>query len=94
MYNQGYIKSIVSSFGSFLALDSKTTTFTNPSYARVCMEVDISKVLPDELWISTGADSGFWQKVVYESHLLYCSKCRLHGHDLVKCRKAKLRREA
>ncbi|KAL9676253.1 hypothetical protein QQ045_004466 [Rhodiola kirilowii] len=38
MYNQGYIASIVSSFGRFIAVDSRTSEFSNPSFARVCIE--------------------------------------------------------
>ncbi|KAL9669371.1 hypothetical protein QQ045_006917 [Rhodiola kirilowii] len=49
MYNQGYIEPIINSFGRFLALDNKTVAFNNPSFARVCMEVDVSKLLPEEV---------------------------------------------
>ncbi|KAL9668200.1 hypothetical protein QQ045_002575 [Rhodiola kirilowii] len=48
MLNQGYIASIVSSFGRFLAVDVKTATFSNPCYARVCVEIDTTASLPDE----------------------------------------------
>ncbi|KAL9672748.1 hypothetical protein QQ045_029000 [Rhodiola kirilowii] len=87
MYNQGYIESSVSSFGRFLAVDNKTTAFTNPSSARVCVEVDNTKKLPNKVWISTRVDAGFWKEVVFESHLQYCSKCCMHGHRLDNCRK-------
>ncbi|KAL9667995.1 hypothetical protein QQ045_002366 [Rhodiola kirilowii] len=91
MYNQGSIEAIVSSFGRFLALYNKTITLCNPSYAP--LEVDTSHDLLDELLISTDTEAGFWQKVIYENRILYCMKCRLHGHDLQKYCKAKLRRE-
>ncbi|KAL9679188.1 hypothetical protein QQ045_017044 [Rhodiola kirilowii] len=87
LYNQGYIATIVSSFARFLAVDNRTMWFSNPSYARACVEIDISKDLPNEVWISTGAESGFWQEIVYENRLQYCSKCHLHGHLLSTCRK-------
>ncbi|KAL9667002.1 hypothetical protein QQ045_001347 [Rhodiola kirilowii] len=48
MYNQGYIESIVNSFGRFLAVDYKTITFINPSFARVCIELDVSKTPPEK----------------------------------------------
>ncbi|CAM8896502.1 unnamed protein product [Rhodiola kirilowii] len=92
--NPGYIEAIVSSFGRFLAVDNRTRQLTNPNYARVCMELDMLKGFPEEIWISTGADSGFWQKIVYENRLDYCTNCKLHGHSIQNCRKVKLRREA
>ncbi|KAL9689687.1 hypothetical protein QQ045_010076 [Rhodiola kirilowii] len=91
--NPGYIEAIVSSFGTFLAVDNRTRRLTNPNYARVCMELDTLKEHPDEVWISTGVDAGFWQKIVYENRLDYCVKCKLHGHSINICRKAKRRQE-
>ncbi|CAM8897315.1 unnamed protein product [Rhodiola kirilowii] len=92
LYNQGYMESIVSSFGKFLAVDNMTASFQNPSFARVCIEMDVSKTPPDAVWISTGPQTGFWLKLLYENRLLYCSKCHIHGHQLETCRKAKQRR--
>ncbi|KAL9668229.1 hypothetical protein QQ045_002606 [Rhodiola kirilowii] len=92
MLNQGYIETIVSSLCRFIAVDARTITYNNPSYARVCIEIDITKSLPDEVWISTGGENGFWQKIEYENRLLFCTRCNLHGHSLANCRKAMQRR--
>ncbi|KAL9682406.1 hypothetical protein QQ045_014204 [Rhodiola kirilowii] len=46
--NLGYIEAIISSFGRFLAVDNRTRLLANPNYARVCMELDILKELPEE----------------------------------------------
>ncbi|KAL9664313.1 hypothetical protein QQ045_019712 [Rhodiola kirilowii] len=89
MYNQGYIEPIVSFFRRFLAVDNKTTTFTNPSFARDCVGVDTTKELPNKVWIATGVDAGFLQEIVFESRNQYYPKCRLHGHGLENCRKMK-----
>lgn len=53
------------------------------------MEVDISKPLPSRVWIGCGKDkeSGFWQKLVFESNIDYCPKCQLQGHNLDNCRR-------
>ncbi|KAL9681158.1 hypothetical protein QQ045_012939 [Rhodiola kirilowii] len=93
MYNQGYIATIVSSFARFLAVDNRTVWFNNPSFARACVEIDISKDLPNEVWISTGPASGFWHEIIYENRLQYCSKCQVHGHLLSTCRKEAQRKE-
>ncbi|KAL9671457.1 hypothetical protein QQ045_009025 [Rhodiola kirilowii] len=92
MFNQGYIDSIVTSFSKFIAVDGKTATLNNPCYARVCVELDITKSLPESIWINTGGDEGFWQQIVYENRLLFCTRCKLHGHSLENCRKALQRR--
>ncbi|CAM8945380.1 unnamed protein product [Rhodiola kirilowii] len=91
--NPRYIESIVSSFGKFLAVDKRTRSFTNPNYARVCMEIDSTKDMLEEVWIATGPNVGFWQTIIYESRLQYCLKCKLHGHDISNCRKNKKRQE-
>ncbi|KAL9685162.1 hypothetical protein QQ045_022609 [Rhodiola kirilowii] len=93
MYNPGYIEPIVTSFGRFLAVDNRTTSFNNPSFARVCVEIDTTSNLPDAVWIATGKESGFWQGIEYENTLLYCSKCKLHGHNLSISRKVKRKNE-
>ncbi|KAL9663066.1 hypothetical protein QQ045_027903 [Rhodiola kirilowii] len=85
--------SIVSSFAHFLAVDNRTASFSNPSFARVCIEMDFAKPPPDQVWIVTSPQEGFWLKLIYENNLLYCSKCRLHGHNLETCRKDIQRRE-
>ncbi|KAL9684647.1 hypothetical protein QQ045_022088 [Rhodiola kirilowii] len=92
MINQGYIESIVASFSRFVAVDIKTASLTNPSYARVCVEMDMAKSYPDAVWINTGGEGGFWQKISYESRLAFCSRCKIHGHTLDVCRKAMKRR--
>ncbi|KAL9687123.1 hypothetical protein QQ045_031520 [Rhodiola kirilowii] len=91
MYHPSYMESIVSTFGNFLSLDNNTSSFTNPSHARVCIEVDTSQDLPDEVWIATGSETSFWLKLLFENKLLYCTKCRLHGHQLENCKKVKQR---
>ncbi|KAL9678285.1 hypothetical protein QQ045_016128 [Rhodiola kirilowii] len=93
LYNPGYIEAIVSAFVHFLVVDNRTVSFTNPNYARVCMEMDITKEMPEEVWISTRPDSGFWQKIIYENSLQYCDKCKLHGHNLRTCRNVKRTQE-
>ncbi|KAL9674015.1 hypothetical protein QQ045_030279 [Rhodiola kirilowii] len=85
--NPGYIELIVSAFAKYLAVDIRTRNFTNPNYARVCIEIDSTKALPKEVWITIGTESGFWQRIIYETSLQYCTNCHLHGHSLSTCRK-------
>ncbi|KAL9677047.1 hypothetical protein QQ045_005274 [Rhodiola kirilowii] len=57
---------------------------------RACVEVDTTSKLPDEVWISTGKDEGFWQRIEFENKLLFCSMATL----LSNCRKLKQKTEA
>ncbi|KAL9675441.1 hypothetical protein QQ045_003643 [Rhodiola kirilowii] len=57
------------------------------------MELDTSKEMSEEVWIATGAETGFWQKIVYENMLEYCVTCKLHGHTINNCRKHKHRQK-
>ncbi|KAL9658972.1 hypothetical protein QQ045_021145 [Rhodiola kirilowii] len=90
LFDQGYILSILSTFARFLAIDEKTRMVSNPSFARACIELDLTKPIPNEVWVGYGNNQGYWQEITYESKLMYCSKCKLHGHDLSGCRKIKV----
>uniref|UniRef100_A0A7N1A9F2 Uncharacterized protein n=1 Tax=Kalanchoe fedtschenkoi TaxID=63787 RepID=A0A7N1A9F2_KALFE len=77
--------------GTFLDSDTHTKKRTRCAYARCCVEIDLAKVLPTEIWIDTGDGNGWWQEIVYEGNLKYCSKCSLHGHMLSECRRMRMR---
>ncbi|KAL9691321.1 hypothetical protein QQ045_011742 [Rhodiola kirilowii] len=89
LYDEGYLKSIVSTFSRFIAIDERTRVCSNPSFARVCIEVDLTMPIPGEVWVGLGTEHGFWQPITYEAKLQYCSRCHLHGHVLANCRKGK-----
>lgn len=82
------LREIVGTFGRFLRADQRTLELTHPMYALVCMEVDISQPLPSKVWIGTGKDEGFYQKMVFEGKLAFCHHCNLQGHSPTECRKA------
>lgn len=84
-----FLKNLVNRVGRYLRVDEPIMAFTRPSYARVCMEVDISQLLPNRIWVDTGLvdgiKTGYWQKIVYELNITYCHHCSLQGHDISKC---------
>lgn len=51
-------------------------------YARSCVELDVSKLIPDSVWIALPNDQGYWQPIVIEAKLSCCSRCKVHGHNL------------
>lgn len=82
-----YLQAIVKPLGKYLDTDLPTITFTRPSYARVCVEIDISIAREDVIWIGSDNGEGFWQEVVYERSPKYCVHCRLHGHERFDCKR-------
>lgn len=69
-------------------MDHPTTAMARPSIARMCVEIDLSKELPKRIGVKVKGVM-VWQKIVYENKLLYCSNCRMQGHNTMKCRRYK-----
>jgi len=82
------LEGIGNAITKFIMADPKSVTKENPSYARMCIELDLSKPQPSRVWIGTSLDMGFWQRIIVEGRIDYCSHCGLHGHTLNICRKA------
>lgn len=86
-FSRSGIKALVSSFAYFLDLDDRTYELNSLSLARACVEIDIAQPIPSQIWIQIG-DEGFYQDVIVEGSTAYCSRCKIHGHDLNSCKKA------
>ncbi|KAF8389111.1 hypothetical protein HHK36_025797 [Tetracentron sinense] len=84
LFNNSALESIGSILGKVLKIDGPTKTFTRPSVARVCIEMDILKKNPDRFWLGVG-DQGRWQQVEYEKKYKFCLKCKKLGHDDATC---------
>ena len=69
-----------------LRIDEPTIQRKRLGTARVCIEIDVSKPLEDEIWLTivdekTGEPiERISQQVEYESHPSYCSYCCHLGH--------------
>lgn len=86
-WHNSYIAAIVNSFVIFLDTDARTQACTIMKYARVCVEVDVTRKMPDKVRIALPNNKSFWQQIVLEGNWSYCSHCKMHGHDLLQCRK-------
>lgn len=64
-----------------------TKNLTQQRYAKVCVELDVSKPLLEKLWIGTSKDYGWEISLEYEVNHAYCEYCVLLGHTLGLCRK-------
>lgn len=87
LFDRAIIRSIVSAFADFLDIDEKTKELSALSYARACVEFDVTQHIPCKIWINLPGERGFFQEVVVEGGLTYCQKCKMHGHDIGTCRK-------
>ncbi|KAF8406647.1 hypothetical protein HHK36_008737 [Tetracentron sinense] len=76
-FNPSLLRPIAFSLGRVLRIDQSTLFLVRPSTTIVCIEMNIVKVLPKKLWMSTGKDTGFWQKLLYEPVPKFCSHCKL-----------------
>ncbi|GAA0162286.1 hypothetical protein LIER_39384 [Lithospermum erythrorhizon] len=93
LYEEECLLSVANLIGKPLRIDSLNTNRVKLYVASVCVELDVSKPLVDEVWVSFEDDDhldnneGFWQRVEYDETLKYCSKCFYMGHSLEDCKR-------
>ncbi|XP_021765919.1 uncharacterized protein LOC110730423 [Chenopodium quinoa] len=75
----------LSRIGSFLGIpicsDECTTRQLKVSFARVLIEIDVTKPLPKSVFVESPSKETLELKVVYEWTPPFCSKCNKVGHD-------------
>ncbi|XP_060170990.1 uncharacterized protein LOC132601964 [Lycium barbarum] len=71
---------IASSIGTPVFADACTARHARVSFARVLIEVNITRQLPDTIVVRDPSGKTFTQKVIYEWKPLYCEKCQIIGH--------------
>jgi len=73
------LKAIGNKLGHFLKISKATLRGKYTSYARICVEMDLSGALPDEVILEV-YDEERVQAVDYEHIPFRCHKCHEHGH--------------
>lgn len=86
-YNETSLHRIGSVIGTVLRICPRTLDFTQQMYARVCIELDVSKPLLEKIFIGITKEHGWYQEIEYEGNHAYCSYCGLLGHMAGLCRK-------
>lgn len=66
LFQKGPLMFLASLLGRPLRIDTATHTLSLPSVARVCVELNLLRHLPNCIWIGHG-DSGIWQAVTYDN---------------------------
>ncbi|KAL9679253.1 hypothetical protein QQ045_017109 [Rhodiola kirilowii] len=61
MFDRAILRSIVSSFALFLDCDDRTKEMNSLSFARVCVELDVTKAVPNSVWINLPENKGFFK---------------------------------
>ncbi|XP_026399266.1 uncharacterized protein LOC113295131 [Papaver somniferum] len=66
-------------------VDDDTIKYANGYAAKVLVEIDPAKPVPNKLWIITKCGS-FSQGIILNKPLKFCTKCKIVGHLLTECR--------
>ena len=72
---------IASAIGVPLFADECTTKQTRISYARMLIEVNVTKPVPEKIAVKDPNGRTFMQDLVMEWKPLYCDKCQRIGHQ-------------
>ncbi|CAH9096722.1 unnamed protein product [Cuscuta epithymum] len=87
LWNEGAMSEVASMIGVPLSTDKVTQERTNHNYARVLIEVDVSKPPPLSFPIRLPSHKVIKQWVRYETFLNYCFHCKEYGHHPFICKK-------
>lgn len=78
------LESISSLFGRLLKIDEFTSSLSRSKYARLCVEIDITKPLKQGFWVGDEEHRVF-VVVLYERLPTFCYLCGLVGHGSNSC---------
>lgn len=79
-YDEDVLYAIASSIGKSIKIYVNTSLVTRGHFARVCVEVDLTKPLIAQFWLD-----GCWHAVEYEGFHVICFSCGKYGHLAEKC---------
>lgn len=86
-FNESSLIRLGSVLGTVLRICPLTMNLTQQSYARMCIEIDVSKPLMETFLMGTSKDSSWSLELEYESNNAFCTHCGLLGHREGLCRK-------
>lgn len=86
-FNKGSLASIASCVGRLLRIGAATQKLGRMEGAKICVETDISKPIPEEIWIGMG-EEGILQPIVPDFVPSWCTSCRKIGHEEKDCNRS------
>lgn len=78
------LKQIGDKLGTFVKASEVTMQKRYTTYARICVEMDVSGALHEGLWLEY-RDEEYFQALDYEQIPFRCRKCHVHGHLVREC---------
>lgn len=81
------LSKMASTIGNPLFADQCTTKQTSVSYARILVEVNVTKKLPTEITMKDPSGRKFQQQIEFEWRPEFCAECSQIGHDCNKQKK-------
>ncbi|GAA0162163.1 hypothetical protein LIER_18317 [Lithospermum erythrorhizon] len=82
-WNPNGLGKITSKLGRPLYSDQVTSEYSKASYARILVEVDVTKKPVFEYEVKIKGGGAFLQRVSYENYQDYCFQCKKFGHAWV-----------
>lgn len=76
---------IVSRVGTPIDVDVSTKKLSRGTFARVCIEINLSQLLVSGVPVEIKGEPEFWQELVYERIGVYCFQCGRIGHRCSSC---------
>lgn len=86
-YNESALHRLGSLLGTVLSIHQSTSNLMQQAYAKVCIELDVSKPFKEKVWIGTSKEYGWSTDLEYEGNHAYCDYCALLGHTVGLCKK-------
>lgn len=86
-FNETALHRLGSLLGTVLKIHLSTINLTQQAYAKVCIEMDVSKPFLDTLWIGKSTKYGWTIELEYEGNHASCDYCGILGRTVGLCRK-------
>jgi len=84
-WHERTLKEIASAIGTPIDIDGPTRNRTFRHYARILVDIDLSKRIYDEILVEREGFA-FKVEVQYERRPLFCHHCHSIGHNVASCR--------
>lgn len=78
------LDTIIAHLGNLVKVDDLTLSLSRSKYARVCVEIDLSKPLCRGFWVGDDSHQVF-VVVLYERLPMFCYSCGVIGHGSKSC---------
>ncbi|XP_041999839.1 uncharacterized protein LOC121749325 [Salvia splendens] len=84
LFEKSALFAIGGMLGTYIQIGHATATQTRLSYARICVEIDISKPPIEEIIVDMMGRE-MVQKIIWDKIPMYCRECRHVGHASSTC---------